>query len=320
MAKPEHDLCLCTLSFLINLPEAIAERDLWVHLIWMDFERFQMVPINSSGLSLRAPWQAYIKTELASVGKVGLSVNFFSFPIYLFILNLLEGQLVPEILARPSWLLRGIPYQYFLCLRVQFTFTWQQKKNFFMLANYNIYCCQHISVLGIHCPLGMAYFVFCYTYICAFPPEVRSRPCIVAQSGKLSLGRGKFRFICLEEEYGVGKGLCCWEVWKAYGEQEYVDGILSAGLVKTSCDPACFALCCLLDMAGWGAGAPAGCIFTGMVLPSNLTQTWQRKKKWLREVSLPLVSVTIVMQSKGFYLPGLSLFSSCKVGVFFIKK
>lgn len=51
---PEDDLCLCILSFLINLPEAIAKRDLWVHLIRMDFERFQMVPIKSRGLSLRA--------------------------------------------------------------------------------------------------------------------------------------------------------------------------------------------------------------------------------------------------------------------------
>jgi len=84
MAKPEHDLCLCTLSFLINLPEAIAERDLWVHLIWTNFERFQMVPINSSGLSLRALWQACVKIELASVGKAGLYVNvFFFFNIYL---------------------------------------------------------------------------------------------------------------------------------------------------------------------------------------------------------------------------------------------
>lgn len=61
--------------FLINLPGAIAERDLYVHLIWKDFESFQMVPINSSSLSLRARWQAYVKIELASIGNVGLYVN-----------------------------------------------------------------------------------------------------------------------------------------------------------------------------------------------------------------------------------------------------
>lgn len=65
--------------FLINLPEALAEGDLWVHLIWMNFEKFQMVLINSSGLCLRAPWQAYIKIKLASVGKVGLNVNVLFF-------------------------------------------------------------------------------------------------------------------------------------------------------------------------------------------------------------------------------------------------
>lgn len=54
---------------------------------------------------------------------------------------------------------------------------------------------------------------------------------------------------------------------------KYVDGILSAGLVRTLHDPPCFALCCLLDMAGWRTEALAGGTFTGTGLPRNLTET-----------------------------------------------
>lgn len=117
-----------------------------------------------------------------------------------------------------------------------------------MLANSKLYCCQHISVLEICCPLGMLYFISCsvciYIYL-SFSSEVRSLPPAVAQSATLSLGRGDFQFLCLENKNRVSKGLFCWEGWVTCGDLGCMDDIPLAGLVSTLCDPACFALCCL---------------------------------------------------------------------------
>lgn len=186
MAKPEHDLRLSSLSFLINLPEALVKRDLWVHLIWMNFERFQMVPINSSGLSLRAPWWAYVKIKLASVGKVGLYVNFFFqkisiiimmiFMIFIFMYCKYCWTSSPWNTSKTELAFKGAPYQYLLCLGMQFTFIWQQKSNSLCLQTLKMIVDSMFVFLGfavLWAVLILSHSVYIYL---SFSPKVRSLP------------------------------------------------------------------------------------------------------------------------------------------------
>lgn len=252
-----------------------------------------MVQINSSGLYLRALWQAYIKIKLASVGKVGLYVNVLFLKIliiswwclwylYLCIVNIV-GQLVPEILARLSWLLR-------CSLRVSSLF---QSAVYFYLATkkINSLCLQALNfiVISMFVFLGFSLLWAClilshYVYISlSFSPEVRSLPPTEAQSAKLSLGRGSFQFMLGEQvqsQEAVLLGGMSGLQWSGvHGWHSF-----------SRSDENLAWPCLLMLRASMAAPAPAARTSIGMILPRNLSELWHRKKTAFRDLRASVFS------------------------------
>lgn len=74
-------------------------------------------------------------------------LSFFKF-YYLFILNFLEGQLVPEVLARLRWLLRAYLTNTFSVLECSLLSLGNRKKNYLCLQTINFIVVSMFLFLG----------------------------------------------------------------------------------------------------------------------------------------------------------------------------
>lgn len=130
---------------------------------------------------------------------------------------------------------------------MQFTFTWQQK-NSLCLQTLNFIVVSMFVFLGFVVPWAWL-LLSCTVYMCVFfSPEVRTLLLRVAQSNELSIGRGDLQFM-FREWVQSQQGVVFLEGMSGLQWSEYMDDIPLAGLVRTSRDPACFALCFYLH--GW---------------------------------------------------------------------
>lgn len=127
----------------------------------------------------------------------------------------------------------------------------------------------------------------CTVYMCVFfSPEVRTLLLRVAQSNELSIGRGDLQFM-FREWVQSQQGVVFLEGMSGLQWSEYMDDIPLAGLVRTSRDPACFALCFYLH----------GCMKSRSTcsrhlhwdgLSEEFIRTVTQEKKWDWDISLHL--------------------------------